>query len=246
MTNRDLSADETKQEWGNYYSSLSGIEGNEVFKEEYANYVGTHTWNNTVRVVLEYSGIKDGQKILDAGCGWGRILLGVVDNISDLDITAFDQSEEATGIGQQLFKDIPNNNSVTWENGDIQELPFEDNSFDVVYSCRVFQHLNDPTKGVDEVCRVLKPGGRFVLLLQNALNPLNRNYYSRLYKPGEVRGWFANQTPASLSVNSMDFYPSGMPFPTSRDGRMAIERAFDRLPLLNKLGGKVLAVCQKS
>ena len=49
--------------------------------------------------------------------------------------------------------------------GDAEALPFEDNAFDIVYSNGVLHHTNDTEKAVAEVFRVLKPGGRAVILL---------------------------------------------------------------------------------
>ncbi len=49
--------------------------------------------------------------------------------------------------------------------GDAEALPFADGSFDIVYSNGVLHHTNDTEKAMDEVFRVLKPGGRAVIML---------------------------------------------------------------------------------
>ena len=49
--------------------------------------------------------------------------------------------------------------------GDAEALPFADEFFDIVYSNGVLHHTNDTEKAVDEVFRVLKPGGRAVIML---------------------------------------------------------------------------------
>ena len=59
---------------------------------------------------------------------------------------------------QSEFKD-----RVSFHEGDIQHLPFEDDRFDLVWSSRTIHHLADQLVGAREVLRVIKPGGRFAL-----------------------------------------------------------------------------------
>jgi len=56
---------------------------------------------------------------------------------------------------------VPN---VSFVDGLAGGLPFEDSSVDLVWCERVLQHLNDPHAAIDDIARVLRPGGRAVLL----------------------------------------------------------------------------------
>ena len=56
---------------------------------------------------------------------------------------------------------VPN---VSFIDGFAGALPFEDSSVDLVWCERVLQHLNDPQAAIDDIARVLRPGGRAVLL----------------------------------------------------------------------------------
>lgn len=58
---------------------------------------------------------------------------------------------------------------------DGQQLPFEEDSFDLVFSEYVFEHLPCPELALDELRRVLKPGGSFVVLVPNP-----KHYYARI------------------------------------------------------------------
>ncbi len=60
--------------------------------------------------------------------------------------------------------------------GDIRHLPYADNSMDCIYSMGTIEHLPDPQTPVDEVARVLKPGGRAVIGVPNKLDPFARPF----------------------------------------------------------------------
>ncbi len=53
--------------------------------------------------------------------------------------------------------------------GGAEHLPFRDASFDAAIACLVFEHLPDHTRPIAEIARVLRPGGRFVFLLNHPL-----------------------------------------------------------------------------
>jgi 2-polyprenyl-6-hydroxyphenyl methylase/3-demethylubiquinone-9 3-methyltransferase len=100
-----------------------------------------------------------GQRVLDLGCGKGRFaryLCGQGARVIGLDLSAA-MLAEAAGIGLERVR------------GSARRLPFAPASFDRVMAVEVFEHL--APQGIDdvcrEVCRVLRPGGRFVLVDKN-------------------------------------------------------------------------------
>jgi len=96
-------------------------------------------------------------KLLEIGCGLGHFLRFIKARNINVDLTGLDFSPaglkhartlaDRTGMKMELVK------------GDAQDLPFEDNSFDYVVSQETVEHLSDPKKHVQEMHRVLKPGG---------------------------------------------------------------------------------------
>jgi len=101
---------------------------------------------------------RDGNKVLDLGCGSGR-LYQLFSNLS-IDYVGVDQSEEQIKIAQKKFS---NNKYVIAE---MTSLPFEDNEFDIIYCIATFHHLPDEEsriKALEEMNRVLKPGGYVIM-----------------------------------------------------------------------------------
>ncbi len=243
---RDLSAQQTKRVFQDYYSSLLGVSSQDLLKDEFKKYVGSHTWHNSIRVLSKFGDFQPGNRVLDAGCGWGRLMLGILKEYCDLDITGVDLSNEALDIGRSILGDGLKKNRVSWAQGNLEHLPFGDEEFDMVYSARVFQHLNHPADGAQELIRVLKPGGRFVVFIQNKLCPLNVTYYSRLYSPAAVGKWFDQPGIDKLVITTMDFFPSRLSFGIALESRMNIESKLEQIPVLNKFGGKVLISGTKS
>ena len=75
----------------------------------------------------------------------------------------------------------------------VPPLPFEDESFDCVVSFQVIEHIRRDKEFVSEVCRVLKPGGRFIVSTPNRPMSLTRN-------PWHVREYTAEEFKALLSI----------------------------------------------
>ena len=100
-------------------------------------------------------GLQRGQKILDLGCGRGEFLAGFI----KLGLHGFgvDMSCEAKG-----FCNDAEIKECDFEN---EKLPYEDESFDIVFSKSVLEHFYYPEKVVHEIFRILKPGGTAITMV---------------------------------------------------------------------------------
>lgn len=76
------------------------------------------------------------------------------------------ESYTLTDIRHTNFLNLPDS-KIKFLIADVEALPFEDGSFDRVISTCVFHHLNDPTKGLEEMRRVVRVGGCITVLLPN-------------------------------------------------------------------------------
>jgi len=99
-------------------------------------------------------------KILDVGSGTGFIALLLAEYGHS--VTGVDVAEEMLAHARE--KADRQKLNVTFQYGDADELPFEDNVFDAVINRHVFWTMPDPEKAAAEWVRVLKPGGKLVII----------------------------------------------------------------------------------
>lgn len=110
-------------------------------------------------------GLVTGKKVLDIGCGSGIISRELSKQVYPAQVTGLDVSQvlldkaKIVCATQQSLED-----NVDFAQGSVYDLPFLDDSFDVVYARLLFQHLNEPLKALKNIFRVLKPGGTLCIL----------------------------------------------------------------------------------
>ncbi|KKP59476.1 MAG: Demethylmenaquinone methyltransferase [Candidatus Magasanikbacteria bacterium GW2011_GWC2_34_16] len=113
--------------------------------------------------LLPLLGDLDGKKVLDVGAGTGRLTLKLAK--AGAEVVALDVSEE-------MLKRIMNYESrIKVVIGDAEDLPFPNESFDFVTAAFLVVHLKDLERFFDEVYRVLKPNGKFLVTNINQKEP---------------------------------------------------------------------------
>ena len=137
-----------------------------------------------------------GTSVLDLGSGTGAAF----DQLLNYETTAIDPDKKMLELN-------------TFENkvlGSAENLPFEDNSFDNVFCSFVWRNVSDTNKALEEVHRVLRPGGKFVLL--DMTRPKN-SFLKMLHKIGTFKvlhliGLLTfNLKEYRFLYKSLDFYP---------------------------------------
>ena len=114
-------------------------------------------------IPTEFAGIKKGDHLLDLGSGAGNdcfvaaVLTGDAGSVTGLDFT------DSMVKKARLNLEKTGLNNIAFVKGDIENMPLQDNRFDVVISNCVLNLVPDKEKAFSEIFRVLKPGGHFCI-----------------------------------------------------------------------------------
>ncbi|HWA65746.1 MAG TPA: class I SAM-dependent methyltransferase [Mycobacteriales bacterium] len=116
----------------------------------------SRTAENSAGYLLPY--LAAGQALLDVGCGPATITADLARIVAPGTVTAVEPEASALDIARQEIarRGI---DGVVFEVADVHDLPFNDDSFDVVHAHQVLQHVHDPVRALAEMRRVCRPGG---------------------------------------------------------------------------------------
>jgi ubiquinone/menaquinone biosynthesis C-methylase UbiE len=125
--------------------------------------------------------LADGKRVLDAGCGTGygtRMLAARASAVAGIDL--------AGDVVEAIAPSMPAN--VTLTQGDLRELPYEDDSFDLISCFEVIEHVEDQAAVLDELRRVLAPGGLLGISSPNPdVFPPTNPHHIRELTPDQLR-----------------------------------------------------------
>ena len=126
---------------------------------------GIKEWTATIRsrlfetIAEQLSTLPKESKVLDVGTGKGVLPIKIAQKNPHLYVYAVDISEKAIKEAISNSSSVPAANRPKFELGSVLDLPFEDNCFDTVVSTFSLHHWPNPAEGLNEIHRVLKPGG---------------------------------------------------------------------------------------
>lgn len=186
------------------FSSDQGYDLAAEFYDQKEKYLNSFEQNKILPLLGD---IKDKQ-VLDIGAGTGRLSLQLVKGGAQ--VMALDVSAKML----ELIK--RKNKKIQTTVADAESLPFDNGSFDVVTAAFLVVHLKDPTRFFDEVYRVLKDGGRFVVTNINQKDPpevktkegdiIIESFYHRPEKIKEILESLAFQVEQEVFVKENDVW----------------------------------------
>jgi SAM-dependent methyltransferase len=139
-------------------------------------------WSNRFNAILARRYGKRGARLLEVGLGMGHLIGQLEDTFDtygmDLNHWAVKQSKSVVEKTQL-------------QTASAQELPYRDESFNVVIIKHIVEHLPDPQKAIEEIGRVTEPGGTLILATPNL---------DSLLKPWKGDKWIGYQDPTHISL----------------------------------------------
>lgn len=114
--------------------------------------------------LVAYTGPQSGDRVLDVATGTADVALAFARDARAGEIVGVDLSPGMLEVAREKLARLGLGDRIALRAGDALSLPFEDRSFDVVTIAFGLRNLPDYARGVSEMARVLKPGGRAVVL----------------------------------------------------------------------------------
>ena len=137
--------------------------------EQYQQIIRDAEWEKIANHIPEKS------KFLDVGCGAGYSLMRASEDLN-CEVEGIDADPGSHGVGR-FIKEMVKTTPI--KQGFAEDLPYPNEYFDVVYSSHVLEHVNDETKALNEMKRVLKKDGVLIIGMPTA-SMASLNYISQL------------------------------------------------------------------
>lgn len=167
IVNQQVSRDDSqhRQKVQDYYNTMNSVIVKDVGTTYQAGLLNIDTEDIAVVAratnlyLAERAGIKEGDYVLDAGCGAGGPAIDIAQNIPNVKIEGITISKEQAKTAQKLVKQEGVEDQIRIQVADYHNLPFDDNIFNVVYFFESISYSDNFSDLLAEVYRVLRPGG---------------------------------------------------------------------------------------
>ena len=163
----------------------------------------------------------DPKKILDVATGTADVAIMATNSLHPEKIIGIDISDGMLDFGRKKIERLKLGKVIELVNGDSETINFADNSFDAVtvaFGVRNFQNLE---KGLGEIKRVLRPGGKLVVLEFSKPKTVGikqlYNVYMKLVAPGMGKLFSKNRNAYKYLDESIKKFPEGKNFTTILD-----------------------------
>lgn len=120
---------------------------------------------------LSYLSVQNGDRVLDVGCGGGRTVAKLCGLVGSGKVYGIDYSDLCVKKSGELNRKNVLCKKAEIIRASVSELPFEDDKFDKITAVETYYFWPDKPNDLKEVYRVLKPGGRLMMLFEMLYDP---------------------------------------------------------------------------
>ena len=144
--------------------------------EAYERYLVPPLFDPWAERLLDAADPQEGDRLLDVACGTGIVARRAVSRVGERGaVVGLDTNEGMLAVAAETTDDEPQS-PIEWRRGDATDLSFPEGRFDVACCQQALQFIDEPSTALEEMHRVLAPGGRVALSVWRPLE----------YQPGYV------------------------------------------------------------
>ena len=149
-------------------------------------------------------------RILDVGCGGGQTVLMLARLVNDGHVTGVDYPAASLAVARHTNAALIAAGRVAIEEASVSALPFGDGTFDLVTAVETHYYWPNPPGDLKEIVRVLKPGGRVVIIAETyrgqrggaVLAPFMRLLGARYQTAEQHRAWFEGAGLSDIAIDT--------------------------------------------
>jgi ubiquinone/menaquinone biosynthesis C-methylase UbiE len=176
--------------------------------------------------LVEFAGIRDGQRILDVGCGTGSLSRSLLAAGKAITVVGVDPAEDYIAFARRGVPDP----RATFQVSTAESLPFPDDSFDAAMALLVLQEFDDPVRAVREMARATRRGGTVAACLWDFVEgmPMASLFWqaAEAVAPEAVARRRAERPPSRTSLQALQELWAGAGLQQVRTARLELSQAF--------------------
>jgi ubiquinone/menaquinone biosynthesis C-methylase UbiE len=205
-----------------------------------------YAWRATTKILINKLKIDGDDHILDAGCGWGRILIGIKSYLPTVRIDGVELTEEFVEIAINLLKNFHLSGGVKIVQGDLMSYDLGKCKYDSFYSTRVLHYIKDKELVLKKLYACLKKGSRGIVVLPNryCIYRILTYRHAPLYSIFRVKKLMEKVGFKNVKSGGYGFIPNFVNF-KSDSYICYLEDLINKMPGSEYLGGLAYAVGQK-
>jgi ubiquinone/menaquinone biosynthesis C-methylase UbiE len=116
---------------------------------------------------IQLLGIDDDDYVLEIGFGNGKYIAEIIERVKGTHVMGLDFSDEMVKTATKINKNSIKEGRVQIEQGEVEKIPFSNGMFDKIFTVNTIYFWSDPILGLQEIKRVLKPGGRLAITFRS-------------------------------------------------------------------------------